>query len=255
MDIDRILYLAVYAGEIMLKSGGEIFRTEETITRICTAYGVDNAESLVLPTGIMVSVRSKSFGTTNTYVKRVKSLSWDLEKVSKINTISRNLSENIYPLDDLEVILNEVNNTKGYKNITKYFSAALAAACFSVLFGSTHKDFICTFFIGIVLRFISISFGKMDLNQYFINAISGLIGAFFAISCVHFGFGDNVDTITIGAIMLLVPGLLITNAIRDTLHGDLVAGLTRGAEAFLVAISIALGTGTTFIFMMKIGGI
>ncbi|GAA0673653.1 threonine/serine exporter family protein [Clostridium cadaveris] len=254
MDIDRILRLAVYAGQIMLESGGEIFRTEETIIRICNAYEIKNAESLVLPTGIMVSVSSK-YCNTQTYVKRVKTMSWDLEKVSRINTLSRNLAVKAYSLDDFEAQLDEINSITGYNNKTKLFSAALAASCFSILFGSTFHDFICTFFIGILLRFVAVWCGRINLNQYFVNALSGMLGAIMAISSVHFGLGDNVDTITIGAIMLLVPGLLITNAIRDTMHGDLVAGLTRGAEAFLVAISIALGTAAIFLLKIHMGGI
>jgi uncharacterized membrane protein YjjP (DUF1212 family) len=54
-----------------------------------------------------------------------------------------------------------------------------------------------------------------------------------------------VDKIIIGSIMLLVPGLSITNAIRDTIAGDLVAGISRGLEAFLVAVAIAVGSGVT----------
>lgn len=253
MDIDKILHLAVYAGEIMLESGGEVFRTEETIVRICSAYGVKDTESLVLPTGIMVSIHS-NYSQTHTYVKRVKSTGWNLEKVCRINTLSRNLAVTAYTLDELEDELNKINSISLYKDITKLFSAALAASCFSILFGSTFRDFICTFFIGIILRSLAITCSKMNLNQYFVNALSGVLGAIMAITAIDLGLGDNVDTITIGAIMLLVPGLLITNAIRDTMHGDLVAGLTRGAEAFLIAISIALGTGAVFLFKLNVIG-
>ena len=54
--------------------------------------------------------------------------------------------------------------------------------------------------------------------------------------------------------MLLVPGLAITNAIRDTISGDLLAGLTRAVEAFLVAISIAIGTGAVLSFWISTFG-
>ena len=56
--------------------------------------------------------------------------------------------------------------------------------------------------------------------------------------------------------MLLVPGIAITNAIRDTIAGDLVSGLTRAAEAFFIALSIAVGTGASLsIFITLLGGI
>lgn len=43
--------------------------------------------------------------------------------------------------------------------------------------------------------------------------------------------------------MLLVPGLIITNAIRDTIAGDLVSGISRAIEAIFIAIAIAVGSG------------
>ena len=53
----------------------------------------------------------------------------------------------------------------------------------------------------------------------------------------------NMDTVIISAIMPLVPGVAITNAIRDTLQGDYLSGGARVLEAFLKAASIALGVG------------
>ena len=43
--------------------------------------------------------------------------------------------------------------------------------------------------------------------------------------------------------MPLLPGLDITNAIRDTVNGDLVSGVARTAEALLKAVAIAAGVG------------
>ena len=44
-------------------------------------------------------------------------------------------------------------------------------------------------------------------------------------------------------LMALVPGLSFTNAIRDVMAGDMVAGVTKIADALLTGVSIALGTG------------
>lgn len=67
--------------------------------------------------------------------------------------------------------------------------------------------------------------------------------AILAIILMKLNICANLDKTIIGSIMLLVPGLTITNAIRDTIAGDLLSGITKAAEAFLVAISIAVGTG------------
>ena len=58
------------------------------------------------------------------------------------------------------------------------------------------------------------------------------------------GGAINLDTVVIGSIMPLVPGVAITNAVRDTLQGDYISGCARILEAFLKAI--ALGVGVAF---------
>jgi uncharacterized membrane protein YjjP (DUF1212 family) len=52
--------------------------------------------------------------------------------------------------------------------------------------------------------------------------------------------------------MPLVPGVAITNAIRDTLNGDYVSGAARAVEAFIKALAIALGVG---LGLMLFGGV
>ena len=64
----------------------------------------------------------------------------------------------------------------------------------------------------------------------------------------------SLDALIIGSLMLLVPGLAITNAIRDSLSGDLISGMTRGVEAVLIAIAVALGPGLVMSLWMMLGG-
>ena len=55
--------------------------------------------------------------------------------------------------------------------------------------------------------------------------------------------GADADIVIIGALMLLVPGLLFTNAMRDIINGDTNSGMNRIIQVFLIAVAIALGTG------------
>jgi uncharacterized membrane protein YjjP (DUF1212 family) len=56
--------------------------------------------------------------------------------------------------------------------------------------------------------------------------------------------------------MLLVPGLAITNAIRDTMAGDLVAGTARTVEAIFIAAAIATGAGSMLkLWALLVGGV
>ena len=53
--------------------------------------------------------------------------------------------------------------------------------------------------------------------------------------------GLHIDKIIIGDIMLLVPGIAITNAVRDTLIGDTISGLVKLSDSLVWAAALAAG--------------
>ena len=55
----------------------------------------------------------------------------------------------------------------------------------------------------------------------------------------------SIDKILVGALMTLVPGLALTNALRDLFAGDLMSGIGRFVEAVMTAL--ALGGGVSII--------
>lgn len=253
MSINRILAVAAYAGQIILESGAETYRVEETITRICHSYKLKDGESYVTPTGIICSATNEK-NETISIVKRVKVRSVNLEKIDLVNNLSRSIEINAMPIDELNKKLIEINNISKYPKYIDIFFAAIAASGFTFLFGGNIKDSFCSFFIGLTLKILINLFDKLNINQFFINSICGGVSAFMAIIFVSLSLGVHLDTIIIGSIMLLVPGLSITNAIRDTISGDLISGLTRAADAILVAVSIAVGTGFVLSFWVRYFG-
>ena len=242
MDTNKIIHLAANAGKLMLENGGETYRVEETIDRICRAYGLHEAESFVTTTGIMLSVTDQ-YGQTTSIVRRIKIRKVDLEKVSRLNDLSRNIKSRGLTADDINDELLRIDEIKKYSTNTIVIFSSLGAAFFTLLFGGNIFDFIISFFVGGIIKWCSISLANINVNDFFINTLGGAMAAILAIMAVHFKLGFHVDKIIIGSIMLLVPGLAITNAIRDTIAGDLLAGISRAVEAFLIAIAIAVGSG------------
>lgn len=249
MDLNKLLNISTYAGKIMLENGAETYRVEETIVRICLAFGVDSAESFVIPTGIIVSLTHDS--ETVTLVKRIRSRGVDLNKIDLINSLSRQAHS--MTLDELNEKLNDISSCNKYPNVVALISSGISAGCFSLLFGGNMKDFCTAFIIGTLLKLMLNLCEKLDLNSFFINCLGGAFCALLAVIAMKLNLCSNLDKTIIGSIMLLVPGMLITNAIRDTIAGDFLAGITKASEAFLIAISVAVGTGSvlsTFIYIL-----
>ena len=253
MDIDRILVFASRAGKLMLQSGGEIYRVEETVCRICKSFGVDDVDAVASPTSVILSVIID--GKVYSICKRIRSRKVNLNMVHNINTLSRIISTENLSIEECEKRLNDLCKDDSYPISTLILHSGIATSTFSILFGGNINTFLCAFIIGALTKIISIYLSKSDLNEFFINGICGAFIAICSILCLNLGFINELDKLIAGCIMLLVPGLSLTNSIRDILQGELVSGLTRVSEATFIGISIAVGTGGILHLCLKAGGI
>lgn len=252
MNINEILEVSTYAGKIMLESGAEAYRVEETMNRICNSYGIKIASSYATPTLIVASVTYE--GDIKSLVVRISNRSVNLQKIHKVNDIARNIINNNISLRELKRNLDEIDKEERYSDSKTILFSAIGAFGFVFLFGGSVLDAVAAFLIGLIVKYFSIKFEKLGLNSFFITSISAGILAFLSIISIKINLAHDIDKVIIGSIMLLVPGLAITNAIRDTVAGDLVSGLARGAEAFLTAIAVAVGTGVVLSFWINLFG-
>ena len=111
MDINKIIKIAAEAGKIILQSGGETYRVEETMSRICAAYNIEDSDNYVTPTVIMISATNKA-GQTVSLNKRITSRTIDLDKIDKVNTLSRSIKEKNLTLEEVEKELNIIKKRR-----------------------------------------------------------------------------------------------------------------------------------------------
>jgi uncharacterized membrane protein YjjP (DUF1212 family) len=245
MDINRVLNTATKAGTIMLENGGETYRVEETMIRIALALGVKSIDVYATPTVIILSAKDKNYRNHST-LQRTYGISFNLDKISKINHLSRSIEMKHLNIDDLEMELAIIEHKQGYPDWLTTLSSAMAAGFFTLLFNGNIKDFFCAVFIGGIIKCTTIFLSKFNVYGFFINLVGGMEAAGIALFLYKLNLCSHYDKAIIGSIMLLVPGLSITNAIRDTINGDLVSSVTRTMDAIFTAVAIAVGTGMIF---------
>lgn len=252
----KVLILAVRAGELMMKNGAEIYRVEDTITRICKACGIPYVEVFATPTGIFVSVDgTDKEGDMHTYIKRIKGGSdTDLSKISRINQFSRKFTTTDLSIEDGMEILKEIDKAPPHPLPVRLLGAALVASFFSLLFGGNVIDFFCAFIIGAGCYLLSGLLKKIDVNFFIRGVCCCAVAAFFALTISQTLYTANYNAIIIGSLMIFVPGVAITNAIRDFLSGDMLSGVARVTEASLIAISLAAGAGIVLKLASYISG-
>lgn len=248
MRNETIIKSALLAGKIILEAGGETYRVEDTINRILTAYGIGNAQSFVTPTGIILSGEHVD-GSTISHVLRIKSINVDLEKISLVNDLSRKIAENHLTAEEFTEALEGIMARPYYPLWLTLLFAGFAAFSFTVILRGSWIEAACSFSAGILV-FLSKRIARgLQLNSFLQNSTGGLVAVIIGSLFKFLGILPTTSIMIIGTIMLLVPGITITNAIRDTFQGDYLSGITRGVEAFVTAAGIAFGTGLGFILV------
>ncbi|SDN73505.1 Uncharacterized membrane protein YjjP, DUF1212 family [Paenibacillus sp. yr247] len=239
----EIAQVCLLAGKIMLENGGETYRVEDTMTHVAEGFGISNSHCFVTPTGIIFSIDGPE---QTTRLIRISARSTDLHKVTVVNAVSRRISQGELTPKEAYQLLEEVDAAKtGYTDWFKTLSAAVASGCFLIMFQGKWHDFLPAFIAGGAgLCFLSY-FNRLVPIKFFAEFLASLLIGTMAFLFVKFRLGHDLDTIIIGSVMPLVPGLLITNAVRDLMAGHFVSGVSKGAEAFLTAF--AIGAGIAFV--------
>lgn len=246
MKDEQLMETAMLAGEIMLCSGAETYRVEDTMSHILKNADAEQKEVLVMMTGIMASLK-KEGQKPSTLIKRVTDRGTNLNRVVRVNEVSRKLCSGEFAVEEAYKELKNIASGR-YKEFTSplyhYFATVIAVIGFTMMFGGKVNDIWASAIVGALLG-ISMEVGrKLEVHDFVMDAISSMIITVFSLFLkAYLPVVINMDTIIISAIMPLVPGVAITNAVRDTLQGDYITGGSRMLEAFIKAASIALGVG------------
>ncbi|MEH7011625.1 threonine/serine exporter family protein [Neobacillus niacini] len=244
----EVIEVCLLAGKIMLQSGGETYRVEDTMMRIAAAFGIENSHSYVTPTGIIFSAEGDE--PTKTKLIRIMTRSTDLKKVAMVNSISRKITSGEVDLQEAFTLLKELDEL----NVTFPFmvqvgAASIASGCFMIMFMGEWIDFIPAMLTGGLGYFGFLYFHRFIPVKFFSEFLASFIIGLLSVIFVKTGLGQQLDKIIIGSVMTLVPGLLVTNAVRDLMAGHLVSGLSKGAEALLTAFAIGSGIAVVLSFL------
>lgn len=242
MDYNKLLTLALEAGEIMLTSGAETHRVEDTMLRILSTQGNCMQEAIVLTTGLFVSMHPDG-SVPLSKVKRIPIRAVNLEKITRVNSMSRNFVSGYITLEEALTELETIRHMPSFSLPLLILAYGFGSAFFTPLFGGTFYDCIGAFFTGLLLGGFMLFLGRHKVSYFLSSLFGGIVITAFALLFFHFGIGNRYDTIIIGCLMPLVPGSTITNAIRDVMEGDFLCGASKVIEAVIIAVAIAGGVG------------
>lgn len=237
-----LLKTTLLAGRIMMESGSEAYRVEDTMQRIAKNSKKFDTESYVTATGIFMSINDES----TSQMTQARNRSINLEKIDATNRYSRMYAKGEISLIYLYKALQSVDlQTPEFNKYYRMLAAGLASLSLMLLLGGAYSDVLTAFIIG--------SLGYFTSNRIYVRTemkfINDLTASFLisiaSVLCYRMGFVANLDSLIIGCIMPLVPGLAITSGMRDLFEGHLLTGMVRLVEAILISTVIGIGIAMT----------
>lgn len=238
--MEELLDSIMELGEQMLVSGGEVHRVEDSIKRIFTAYSAKRIDVFIITSSMVVTVHSKS-GEVFTQTRRINDTGTDFEKLHRLNELSRKICSEKLPASEIKRLLNDISSKKAYPLWLEFICYSVIAGSFTLFFGGGINDMLISLVIGAVIRLIILACDRIVRNKIFAKFLSAFIATLLAYPAFIFGIIPTVDKVIIGNIMTLIPGIGLTNALRDLLIGDSIAGMLRTIEACIAALAIAAG--------------
>ena len=266
----RALELVTRIGEVLLKNGGEIFRVQQTMQLVAKAYGIPGFQVYVLANGLFVSMQEEGrtitrpvesgdaagqeqlFGQEHlasrahlaSQVRYVPLSSVHLGRVAAVNNLSREIVAQKYKVEEASRKIEQIDKLPFTSNAVQTLMSGLGAGAFCILFGGSLLDSAAAFLSGLVLWIFVLFLTARGANKIMVNILASALVTAMGVLFFHlFSFGDSMDMIVIGSIVPLLPGVPLTNSIRDYLNGDYLSGTIRMIDAVLVACCIALGVG------------
>ena len=245
MDYYKLLDFATDLGYELSKCGAETYRVEESVTRILTAYEVES-EVFAIPNCLIVSITSPE-GHPLTYMRRIGFHGNDLDGVTLFTSLSRRICAEKPDPEEAMQLLEETRRSRNQHHwAIVLLGYMLASSAFSVFFGGNLMDGLAGGIAGLVVGLLQLFMDRLKTNTFFQTLLSAIPLALIPYGMGAAGIISNPDAAVIGTVMVLIPGLLFTNAMRDIIFGDTNSGVNRIMQVLLIAIAIACGTGVAW---------
>ena len=233
-EMDAVLQ----AGRVLMESGAEIYRIEDTMGHMAKSLGIRDFSTYVVNRGVMISGLNRS-GLKESRVLATSAPSIHLGKLEEVNRLSRELAEQPnQPVSSIFQKLKTIEQKTFYRPLEDIIACVIGAGSFSLALGSSWIDgtaaAISGLFVGIGMqlfsRFIHTSFLQIIL--------SSAIAALSANVLYYLGIGQHRSVIILGTLMILIPGAYFVNAIREFTQNNYYSGLAGVSTCLSISVGV-----------------
>ena len=231
--------LVLDMAEAMMTSGAEIDRVENTVNRMGKAFGAKHVDAFAITSSVVITLEMPD-GETLTQTRRIVSEGkTDFARLEALNRLSREYCAEGFSVEELKKRFDGCK--KPFNQLKYYIGSVIAAAAFAIFFGGNLFDALVSAVFAVVICAFSNVAPKFCPNNVISKFLCSLIVGLGICGICRLFPTLHADMIMIGDIMLLIPGIALTNSIRNLIVGDTVSGLTRFTQSLVLAGALAGG--------------
>ena len=254
--VSSVLDVAMKAGKCLLENGAEISQVENTMKRIAAAYGVEHDAFFVLSNGIFTTGWDRENRMPGSFAKvaHIPLKGMRLDRIVALDALTEDIVAGGLEPKEAEDRIAEICISGGKPKWQQLAAAALGSGCFSILFGGTLSDALVSAIAGLVVWLFVLKAGEYHLSKITVNLFGSALATLCCVLLSFAGLGDTMGEMVIGAVITLIPGVALTNGMRDIADGDYISGTVRLLDAVLGFLCIGVGVGMVFILYSQITG-
>ena len=253
-DTKKVLSFAVELGDILLRNGAEVYRVEDSVLAILNSFDITDCDVYVLSNGIFASADEVTEHASS-MIRHVPMYPMHLSRIAALNSLCREVCAKKISLEDAWVELERCKHISEFNFPVMTIATGIGCGGFAYLYGGTALDALFATIVGIILRFFLNFEATTKHSKTITNVLASMVVSISAILFYLIGLPVHYDKIIIGGIMPLVPGIPLTNSIRDFINSDYLSGSIRLIDALLTAFCIAVGVGIVITIVQLTGGI
>lgn len=242
--VERIAFVVDLA-ERLHAYGTTVERLEGALQSVSRRLGLQ-CEPWVNPTGMVLAFSdpSRSAGMSDTTrVLRLGSGDTDLYRLCETDRIAEEVMSGTLDVPAGRAALRALLGGIGWRGRTvQVFGFGLASAAVAGLLRLPWLDVGTAGAIGLMIGLLDAAARSRPRLSEAFEAIAGLVAGTIAILVANLVGPLNLNTVIIASLIVLLPGMTLTNAMNELTSGHLVSGTARFAGAMTTILKLTIGT-------------
>jgi uncharacterized membrane protein YjjP (DUF1212 family) len=226
------------AAELLHRYGTPSHRLEGVMQRVSRAIGVE-ADYLYTPTSLFVSFRGDNRGAR---LMRIDAGPIELGKLADFDEALERLEHHEVALADslkeLELIADAPPRYDGFQVA---IATAVASVCATAFLKGGWIELLIAFFLGLFVHGLSSVLNRIAPGERLLEFTAGFSCAMIALLVSAFVVPLDDRIATLGALIVLLPGLGVTISMTELANRHLSSGVSRLAGAGVIFLTLAVG--------------